>query len=179
MAGAPALLIVSGPPGAGKTSVARRLAETSPAPAVHLRFDDFLHAIRSGFVEPWLPQSRAQNAVVTRAFAGAGAVYAGAGYAVVLDGVVGPWFLDIYRDAARAIGADLDYAVLLPERAVAVARARGRDADPLSPYPPRIFDGFADMAQFSAHVLDTTSMSIEAAASIVREGCAAGRFRLR
>ncbi len=48
----PALLILSGPPGAGKTTIARAMADASDVPAVHLHTDDFFNAIRSGFIDP-------------------------------------------------------------------------------------------------------------------------------
>jgi ATPase family associated with various cellular activities (AAA) len=45
------VLILTGPPGAGKTTAARVLAERSER-AVHLESDRFFHFIRSGYVEP-------------------------------------------------------------------------------------------------------------------------------
>jgi predicted ATPase len=74
------ILIISGPPGAGKTTVARRLAETWEGLAVHIPTDAFYSAILSGYIAPWLPESHAQNATVTEAIAAAAAVYA-AGWA--------------------------------------------------------------------------------------------------
>jgi predicted kinase len=173
------ILVISGPPGAGKTTVARRLADTSERPAVHLRFDDFLLAIRAGYILPWLPNSGPQNAMVTRAFTAAAAVYAEAGYFVVLDGVVGPWFLDLYRQAAARTGVPLSYVVLRPDLAAAMARARDREHEPLADYPPRIFDGFSDLGPLEGHVIDTTALGVDEVAAAVREGLAKGRFRLK
>ncbi|HWF75895.1 MAG TPA: AAA family ATPase [Caulobacteraceae bacterium] len=174
------ILIVSGPPGAGKTTVARRLVETAGPPAAHLHTDDFYNAIRPGYVAPWLAESHGQNTVVTRAIVAAAAEYAAGGYFVVVDGVVGPWFLDVYREAAGRLGVALDYVVLRPDRETAVARARDRDRDeaPLAPYPPGLYENFADLGALEAHVVDSGAIDADALAAQLRGGLAAGRFRL-
>ena len=120
---AQALLILTDPPGAGKTTVARWLAQRSAVAAVHLHTDDFFTAICKGAIPPWLPESRDQNATVSQAIAACGCAYAVGGYAVIADGVIGPWFLDLYRAEAARLGVALDYVVLRPERGLAVARA--------------------------------------------------------
>jgi tRNA uridine 5-carbamoylmethylation protein Kti12 len=50
------VLIVTGPPGVGKTTAAGILAARSER-SVHLEADAFFRFIRSGFVEPWTPES--------------------------------------------------------------------------------------------------------------------------
>ena len=56
--------------------------------------DWFFRFIRSGFIAPWLPDAHSQNEAVMVVAADTAAAYAEAGYAVVWDGIVGPWFLD-------------------------------------------------------------------------------------
>ena len=119
------LLVVTGPPGAGKSSVARVLADAADR-SVLIEGDAFFGFLASGAIEPWLPASNDQNTVVTTAAASAAGAYAMGGYTTVYDGVVGPWFLPTFGAAA---GLDrLDYVILLPSVEVCVQRVATRQA---------------------------------------------------
>lgn len=98
----PTVLILTGPPGAGKTTVAGLLAGVFKQSA-HLEVEHFFEFIASGYVEPWKDESHDQNQLVMRIVADAAAGYATAGYATILDGIVIPgWFFEFLRDALRA-----------------------------------------------------------------------------
>jgi predicted kinase len=165
------VVIVSGAPGAGKSSVARRLAETSPrAQAVHLHTDDFYANIVKGFIEPWRAEAHVQNTAVMAAFVASSARYAEAGFEVVVDGIVGPWFLEPWLALARS-GTEVHYVVLRPDEATNIARGSARmapgaltDAAVIS----QMWRQFADLGAFEAHALDTTALTLDETATRVR-----------
>jgi cytidylate kinase len=68
------LLIITGPPGAGKSTVARSVVERFD-PSALVQGDVFFGFVAGGSVDPWLPESHEQNTVVTEATARATAAF--------------------------------------------------------------------------------------------------------
>lgn len=117
------LLVVTGPPGAGKSAVAVHLARSFDR-SVLVAGDDFFAFLRSGRIEPWLAESDEQNETVTDAAAAATGAFVRGGYDTVYDGILGPLFID--RFVATLGVAQVDYAVLLPDVEVCVERVATR-----------------------------------------------------
>src|SRR4051812_977525 len=106
------VLIVTGPPGAGKTTAAEIVAARSER-SVHLEADAFFRFISSGYIEPWTPESREQNQTVMRIVAEAAIGYAADGYFTIVDGILIPgWFLEPLHDALLDRGQQVECVVL-------------------------------------------------------------------
>lgn len=117
------LVVVTGPPGAGKSTVARSLSQLFSSSAL-VAGDDFFGFIDQGYVAPWTAGAHRQNGIVLTAAAAAAGRLAAGGYTVTYDGVVGPWFLDEFGAATGL--TQLHYVVLLPPMQVCVARVGSR-----------------------------------------------------
>jgi gluconate kinase len=117
------LLVVSGPPGSGKTTVSKVLAQQfGPSALVH--GDEFFSFLARDAVEPWLPEAHQQNTVVIAAAAAATSRFVAGGFFTVYDGVLGPWFMPTF--GAEMGLPDFDYVVLLPTVQLCVDRVLAR-----------------------------------------------------
>jgi len=126
----PAIILITGIPGAGKTTVARALAARFPR-GVHIEGDALQQMIVSGRVwpEPPAPSAEAADqlhlryrneALLARSFFEAG-------FHVVLDDIVIGGWLDIHREVLA--GLPLYVVVLAPSLESVKARNAGRDKD--------------------------------------------------
>lgn len=171
------ILILTGPPGSGKTTAASNITQLPGNPKVHLHSDDFWRFIKTGSIPPWQADANAQNATVVDALAAAAARYAKGGYFVLVDGIIGPWFLGAFRN----IDAALHYIVLRPDLADAIKRCRQRGGDTLSDPGPiaDLHRQLANMGALEGHSLPVAGLSIDETCDAIAKAMESGLFRLK
>ncbi len=145
-------VVVTGPPGAGKSTVAALVAESFPVAAL-VPGDAFFAFWSRGFVDPWLPEADEQNTTVLRAAGACVGAYSRGACQVVYEGVLGPWLLPAFLDATGLPA--LHYVVLLPSVDVVLARVAARSGHPFAdPDAARhMHDQFAAASLDERHVL--------------------------
>lgn len=157
------IVIITGAPGTGKTTTAAMIAAQSEMErSVHMHTDDFYHFLSKGAIPPHLPESDRQNLIVIEAFAEAAKRFACGGYDVIVDGIVGPWFLQPWQTAARQ-GYDIHYIILRASKEVTMKRAVERsklDTNTNVELVETMWRQFTDLENYEHHVIDTTNLSI-------------------
>jgi len=169
------VVIVSGPPASGKTTLCRALAAGCPN-GVHLDSDRFYDFIAHR-VDPTSGESHHQNTIIIRAVASAALAYAKGGYTVFLDGVIGPWFLPEFRPVLES-EVPTQYVVLKVSAARARARARERQGPGMSPTVDAMQPKFLDLGALEQHAVDAEERGKSEIEAEVSAGVDSGAFAL-
>jgi predicted kinase len=164
--------LISGTPGAGKTSVAEELCRHYPR-AIHIPVDDMREFVRSGavsLIEEWTDETRLQVELSRRAAAKIARDYSEKGFAAVIDDVVRE--RDVQQFAEHLGDAELRKVLLSPSIEAALARNAARktksfDTRILAPWTRSLHELLSAENSPKAGwlVVDTTTMTPEEAVS--------------
>jgi len=165
-------VILSGPIGAGKTTVAKELVKITPDPVAYIEGDTFWS---------YLPHAKGKDIernapIVMRAMTAASVPFAVTGHEVILDFTFGPWFLETVQRIVRD-RAPIDYVILSPSLEVCAERAANRPEGKITDYGiyKPLYDSFEGA---NKHLISEDSMSAKDVAAMIRKGLDLGEFRL-
>ena len=172
------VIILSGPPGAGKSSVAEALCERFDR-MVHVEVDGLRHMVKAGYRRPWEEdrQAREQRLLNVRNACAVARESIALRYAVVITDVVTAEAAAQYREALAGV-ANVHLVTLLPGLDVTLRRDAARGG---SSIPERVRALHPELARDTASgaipgvVLDTShDIDARATADRVQDAVARG-----
>ncbi|MGM0126369.1 hypothetical protein IGI37_003798 [Enterococcus sp. AZ194] len=160
----PRITLITGSPGTGKSTVSANVANLSVREkSIHLHTDDFYHYLKKGAVLPHLPEAQKQNEVVTDAIVKTARHFAESGYDVVVDGIIGPWFIKPWEELALA-GIEVNYFILRATKEETLRRAVTREKlsdRENATLVEQMWGQFSQLGNYEAHVIETTDLTID------------------
>jgi len=168
------IVMLSGPVGAGKTTVARELLAVSTGPTAYIEGDKFWFFIAKDGASRGMHKN---FRMIMTAMVAAAVPYALNEYEVILDFSVPPWFLGTARKIAGRKEVPLDFVVLRPSETVCAARAAARVEGAIEDYA-RYSELYASFDEAGSHILCDDEGSAASVAGRIREGLDRGVYRL-
>jgi predicted ABC-type ATPase len=165
------ITILSGPIGAGKTTVARELLALLPPPVSYIEGDTFWSFVAKAHSRD--PREVLQ--VIMRAMTAAAIPFARSGYETLIDFSIPPQFLGTARKIVKEV--PLNYILLRPSLSVCEIRAGSRAEGRISDYAN--YRGFYTLFEDTPiHAICDDNADAGTLAKRIYEGLSTGKFAL-
>ncbi len=167
----PNVLILTGPPGSGKSSVAEALADRYDRVA-HVQVDLLRRFITpTGYIAPDHPGFERQQALATRNACALAENFLAERIAVIIDDVViWPEDLERYVKGLTTAGGPLHFIRLVPSIETCQERNRGRTADRVKPERvAKLHADFLAAGSFAGSTIDNSTLTEQRTADRLQE----------
>ncbi len=164
------VILLSGPIGAGKTTVARELVAAWDGPLAFIEGDKFWSFIAK------TEKSRVESfPVILRAMTLAALPFARGGFDALIDFSIPPGFLEYVRAVRKETA--FEYVILRPSESLCAARATSRTEGTIKDYTPyrEFYQMFAGAERYT---IDDDQADAKTLAARIGAGIKAGAFRV-
>jgi hypothetical protein len=166
------IILLSGPVGSGKSTIAQEIIKSSTEPFVYIEGDKFWLFFVKGFENRGLVSN---FKTVMSSIIAAAVPYAYSGYEVIVDFSIPPWFLGTAKKIVSVRNVPLNYVVVRPTEEVCAMRAAGRKEGAIADYS-RYHELYLSFDEAANYTIRNDSSSPEEIAQKIRKGLIEGKF---
>jgi hypothetical protein len=168
------IILLSGPVGAGKTTVAKALIKSTTTPTVYIEGDKFWFFIVKG---DKAIERKKNFGTIMWSMVAASVPYACGGYEVILDFSIPPWFLDSALKITRTRNVPLEYIVIKPSENICAQRAAHRKEGVIADYSV-YHDFYLDFAGAEKYSISDDLGDAESIANTINKSRKKGKFNI-